>query len=382
MWLPDFLLPETAAGFGPVSKIVGGGVGVLLIGMASLALVQTDGARSSANVTTLAAASSDWQQQVSDQAASLSDACAKAAQLTVPDEVSTDDGVVSASQSLNTVVTNSCAFGTLHQMQQAVYGNDTRAWTQDAVTQLVNQGTTATTNLTDATNALSDSISQAQGASSQAQLATAVAAYQAQVSTVGPMIDTAQSILAGGTPADASTATDLQAEVATCNGAMTADQSSADAVMFATTTLQTCATQLPQLTTALMMSQQAANQTKPTSTPTPSATKTTAQPPATQPPATQPPATQPPATQPPATAQPTHAPKQNPSIGKATISADSGSSITVQVYVLDPDHVGYTVCFFNSSTAGSKVRNTGTQTVSGTVSVSQGAARNPGAMLC
>jgi len=386
MWLPDFLLPESAAGFGPVSKIVGGGVGVVLIAMASLALLPTHNTPANTNVTTLAQASGDWQQQVSDQASKLSDACAQAGQVAVPADAATDDGVVAATAALNTTVTNSCAFGTLHQMQQALYGTDTRAWTQDAVTTLVNQGQTAADNLTTATNSLTNAISLVEGANSQTQLATALATYEQQTATVGPLISTAQNTLASGTPADASTATDLQAEITACNGAMTADQTSVDALIFANTTLTGCATDLPKLTTALLMSQL-------TSTSTPSPTKTTTQPaqtqtsqptqqPATQPPATQPPATQPPATQPPATTPPTQAPKQSPSIGRAQVVADSGTSLTVSVWVTDPDHVGYTVCFYNGSQSGSTARNSGSQTVSGTVPVSSSAPRNPGAMLC
>jgi len=361
MWLPDFLLPETATGFGPVSKVVSGGVGALLIIMAGMALLP---AHSGSNTTTLAQVSSDWQQKVTDQAAQLSDACAKAGQVSVPDDVASDADVTAAGQSLNDVVTESCAFGTLHQMQQAVFGEASKAWNAEDVTALLDAGTAATTKLTGATNALSDAITKAQDAITQAQLAAALATFTTQSAAVSQAVTNSQAMLKDGKPLDPTTATNLQAELDSCNAALAADQTSIDAVTAATTTLQGCATDLPRLTQALVVSQQAYKQkVKATQTTAPAPVQTQAPQPPPPPPVT---------TQPPSP----------PALGKAQIAADGGGSVTVQVYVTDPDHVGYSVCIYNGTQLGAQVVNTGTRMLAAAVPVSPSTPRDPRAVFC
>jgi len=370
MWLPDFLLPETSAGFGPVSKVVSGGVGVLLIAMASMALLP---AQAGSNAMTLAEVSSDWHQQVSDQASQLSAACDKAGQITVSDDIASDADVAAASKTLADAVTDSCAFGTLHKMQQAVFGEVTGSWTQDSVTALLNEGAAATTSLTSATDDLSNAISTAQGASDQAKLATALQQFATQSSGVSDLVQQAQDILAEGTPLDPATATDLKAEITICNTALAVDQTSLDAVTAATAVLQGCSTDLPALTTALVASQEAYKaKPKPTQT-----TAAPAPPPPVQ--TTQP---QPPVTQPPTPPPSTNPVGRPPVVGQASVYVDNVTTITIQVYVTDPDHVGYAVCIYNGARLAGQASKAGSQMVSASIAVSPTEARDPRATFC
>lgn len=371
MWLPDFLLPETSVGFGPVSKIVGGGVGVLLIAMAGTALLPAH----AGSGTTLAQASAEWQQQVSDQASQLSAACAKAGQISVSDDVASDADVTAASKVLADVVTDSCAFGTLHEIQQAAYGEVTGSWTEARVTELLNQGMIATTNLTNATNDLSDAVSkaeeaaaQAEEAAKQAQLAAALVQFATESNAITDLMKQAKTALAGGKAMDASTTASLQAKVDSCNAALAADQTSLDAITAAVTTLQGCATDLPNLTAALKASQDAYKKAHPTQT---------VAPPAPQPPP--PTQTQPPVPPTPPTTNPTGRP---PSLGKAEVHVDSGTVITIEVYVSDPDHVGYSVCIYDGSRFAGQINGAGTQMVSASIAVAPAAQRDPRAIFC
>ncbi|MCL2490373.1 MAG: hypothetical protein FWF36_06600 [Propionibacteriaceae bacterium] len=370
MWLPDFLLPETSVGFGPVSKVVGGGVGVLLIAMASMALLPV---QSGASAMTLAEVSSDWHQQVSDQATQLSAACDKAGQISVSDDVASDADVTAASKTLADVVTDSCAFGTLHKMQQAVFGEVKGSWTQDSVTELLNQGAAATTNLTNATGDLSNAISKAQSASDQAKLATALQQFGTQSTGVANLVQQAQDVLTDGTPLDPTTATNLKTEINTCNDALAADQTSLDALTAAVVVLQGCSTDLPNLTTALVASQEAYKQSRPT------ATKTTAAP--------APPPAQTVQPQPPVQTQPSPPPTTNPVgrppvVGQASVYVDNVTSITIQVYVTDPDHRGYSVCLFNGVRIAGQASKAGSQMVTASIAVSPTEARDPRAAFC
>ena len=384
MRLPEFLRPLDDVSFGPVSGVVGGVVAAALIAMAAVGSLQAPKADDGA---TLAQVSSSWNQQVSDQADKLRGVCTQAGAITVPDSVASDSGVQTAAANLNTAVKDSCASGTLHDMQEAIFGDDTRAWSQTDVDALVTAGGTATSSVQTAIDSLNSAVS-------QAQLATVLPAFLQAKQAADPVISQAQQVLTVGPVADQSTVTALQTQITTCQTASATNQTSPADLATATPVLQQCVGTLSSLTTAVAESQQAyqASQAAPTIEPTqtsaPEPTQTSAPKPVqtSTPKPAQTSAPKPTHTvapvQPAQTTQTTHATGRAATMGMVQISQDSGTSVQVSVAVSDPDRVGFSICLYNGSQLAGKFVRTGSQTIAATVAVSPSTPRDPMALFC
>ena len=361
MRIPEFLRPRDDVSFGPMSAIVGGVVAAALVAMAAVGGLQMSKADSG---VALAQVSSSWNQQVSDQADKLREVCTQAGALDIPDSVASDSGVQAASADLNTAVKNSCASGTLHDMQQAIFGVDTRAWTQADVNALVTAGGTATSSVQAALDSLNNAVS-------QAQLTTALPAFLQAKEAADQAISQAQQVLTAGPVADQSTVTALQAQIATCQTASATTQTSPADLVVATPVLQQCVGTLSSLATAVADSQQAyqtsqaAPPAEPVQTSAPKPTHTVVPP-----------------VQPTQTIQTTYATGRAPMMGMVQISQDSGTSVQVSVAVSDPDQVGFSICLYNGSQLAGKFVRAGSQTIAATIAVNPSTPRDPIALFC
>ena len=338
--------------------IVGGVVAVALIGVAAAGGLQAPATDNADNVT-LAQVSTSWNQQVSDQADKLREVCIQAGGVSVPDDVASGADVQSATANLNTVVRSSCASGTLHDMQQAIFGLDTRAWSQADVDALVSAGSTATSALQAAVDGVNKAVA-------QAQLATVLPAFQQAKEAADAVIAQAQAAVAAGPVADQSTVTALQAQIAVCQAASATDQTSSTDLATATPVLQQCLGTLSPLMTAVAESQQAyqTEHARPTVAPAPKPVQTAS-----------------PTL--PAPTTPTRNPNgRTPTMSMVQIAQDNETSIQVSVAVWDPDGVGFSICLYNGSQLAGRFIRIGSQTLAAIVAVSPSTPRDPIALWC